>query len=269
MRGVVKIAVRGKRRCPLDGMPAPTAAYSFRQLRTGYTAGKAFNVVRASDSGTKDIGFGSNGLPDIDTLNTFLAGTTGKVVTMYDQSGGGRDITQATDANRPPIVLAGAGGVWPCMQFTANTMTLAAGSNITPATGMLSLAAVAIRTAGTGACHIIRENAGNNRMITRSGATGWSLAGGTSGFLNTTSAENVWHAALGTIDAGASAINVDGAEAGPGTSPTGNTTAGAPGILGAASTTVNIVEGIIWDNITVIPGDRSPYVAGARAALRL
>lgn len=87
---------------PLDLAPTAKLALGTVKLRTAYT-GNALNVIRASDSTTLDIGFLPDGRLDAPALATFLVGTTGKVVTWYDQSGNGNDVTQATDANRPLI----------------------------------------------------------------------------------------------------------------------------------------------------------------------
>ena len=90
---------------PLDAL-SPTAAYSTRKLRTAY-GGSCLRVQRASDSTELDIGFAGNAL-DTASLLTFCAATDGNVTTWYDQSGSGRDMTQATFVNMPEIVVAGS-----------------------------------------------------------------------------------------------------------------------------------------------------------------
>lgn len=89
----------------LDTYPNAAAAYSLRQLSSTYT-GDAVVVRRASDNGTQSIGFVANEL-DVNTLETFCAGTDGYVATWYDQSGNGNDVIQATATNQPPIVSSG------------------------------------------------------------------------------------------------------------------------------------------------------------------
>ncbi len=86
---------------------APTAAYSLRKLDTAY-AGKAVNVRRSSDNTTADIGFTASGDLDTASLLTFAGSGSAYVVTWYDQSGNGANVTQATQANQPRIVNAGA-----------------------------------------------------------------------------------------------------------------------------------------------------------------
>ena len=90
------------------GGVAPATCYGTLLLKSNY-AGKAINVIRASDGTTTDIGF-VNGKLDTAALDAFLSGTTGKVVTLYDQSGGGFNATQTNDANRPSIGTTVIGG---------------------------------------------------------------------------------------------------------------------------------------------------------------
>ena len=96
---------------PIDavGGTAPIAAYGTRLLAIGY-AGKAFNVVRASDSTAKDIGFLAGGALDTATLDQFCANTTCTVATWYDQSGNANNAVQATAANRPSVYAPSLSG---------------------------------------------------------------------------------------------------------------------------------------------------------------
>jgi hypothetical protein len=91
----------------LDGLNS-AAAYSLRKLRTEYL-GAAINVRRSSDSATQDIGFTASGDLDTVTLLAFVGvGNNGFVTTWYDQSGNGRNATQATAGSQPQIVSNGA-----------------------------------------------------------------------------------------------------------------------------------------------------------------
>jgi hypothetical protein len=90
----------------LDGITSGLkAAYSTRKLLTAY-AGSAIRVERG-DTTQQNIGFTANEL-DTSALGTFCSGTTCKVVTWYDQSGNGFDVTQGTVANAPIIYQSGA-----------------------------------------------------------------------------------------------------------------------------------------------------------------
>ena len=89
---------------PVDavGGTAPIAAYGMSKLVAAY-AGKAINVVRASDSTNLDIGFLANGQLDTASMDAFGANTTLTVAKWYDQSGNANHATQTTAANQPSL----------------------------------------------------------------------------------------------------------------------------------------------------------------------
>ena len=94
----------------LDLYPNAAAAYSLRKLRAGYS-GNAIRVRRSSDNAEKEIGFildKGNYVLDTPSLEAFCAATNGFVVTWYDQSGSGLDVTQATANLQPQIVNTGS-----------------------------------------------------------------------------------------------------------------------------------------------------------------
>ncbi|MBC7863138.1 MAG: T9SS type A sorting domain-containing protein [Bacteroidia bacterium] len=81
------------------------AAFSLRKLYCSYV-GFAIQV-RRSTGGTQDIGFTANGDLDTASLKTFVGANSAFVTIWYDQSGNGRNLAQATNANQPRIVNAG------------------------------------------------------------------------------------------------------------------------------------------------------------------
>ena len=90
----------------LDTYSGAAAAYSLRKLRTAYT-GNAITVRRSSDNTSQQIGFDANGNLDTASLLSFVGAGNGFVSTWFDQSGSGRDATQATANNQPQIVSSG------------------------------------------------------------------------------------------------------------------------------------------------------------------
>lgn len=232
----------------LDGQPAPTRAYSLRRLLTSYSTNKLINIVRASDSATTDIGFTSTGAFDTAAATTFCNATTCKVITWYDQSGNTANLTQGTDANRPSLVF-NCLGVNPCVRFSSNTISIAAAGNITPATGLVSINVTANRSSGTGAFTLLRENAINNRMSSPASINTWQIVGGGGGLLTGVAADTAWHSATGIINGASSVLSIDGTQT-SGT-VTGNTTAGAPSIVGAASTTGDVLSAVVIDNVAL------------------
>lgn len=84
------------------------AAYGTTKLYSAY-AGAALQVQRASDNATLDIGFAAaTNRMDAAALDTFLSGTTGRVVTWYDQTGNGNHATESF-ATAPDIGVAAWG----------------------------------------------------------------------------------------------------------------------------------------------------------------
>lgn len=90
----------------LDIYPGAAAAYSLRLLRASY-GGSAIRVRRASDNVETDIGFTGADL-NIEALTTFCGVANGFIVTWYDQSENGINLTQSTLLSQPQIVSFGS-----------------------------------------------------------------------------------------------------------------------------------------------------------------
>jgi hypothetical protein len=92
-----------------------------RRLLTSYT-GSLIRVRRSSDSTEQDIGYVANGGLDTASLLTFVGGGNGFITKVYDQSGLGRNLLQATASAQQSIVSAGVvitlGGL-PTMKTTS------------------------------------------------------------------------------------------------------------------------------------------------------
>jgi hypothetical protein len=102
--------------------PANTIGYSLRKLKS--TATNAIKVRRSSDNTTQDIGFDNWGNLDVAALLTFVGAGSGYIDTWYDQSGSGKNLTQATLANQPLIVNSGALNMLngkPSVKFSSTT----------------------------------------------------------------------------------------------------------------------------------------------------
>jgi hypothetical protein len=90
------------------GGALPNCAYSVsHRLYSGYT-GSLFLLRRTSNGDTQAIGYDGSGFVDTALIASFCSGTTGTVQTIYDQTGNGRDLTQATAARQPEIYASGA-----------------------------------------------------------------------------------------------------------------------------------------------------------------
>lgn len=91
---------------PGDAVASVTACYGTKPLKTSWANGNLFKVQRKSNNDQQIIA-AINGVADIATLNSFLAGTVGQVIIWYDQSGNGNDAAQTVIANAPWIRVVG------------------------------------------------------------------------------------------------------------------------------------------------------------------
>ena len=119
----------------LDLYPgASIALSSSRKLRSAYS-GACLRARRSSDNSEQDIGF-SGGAVDSASLLSFVGSDSAYLVTLYDQSGNGRNATQSTTTKQPRLVDAGTletvGGVLaPYYNGTSSAMSTAAFSPAT------------------------------------------------------------------------------------------------------------------------------------------
>jgi len=77
-----------------------------RRLLSSYS-GSLIRIRRSSDSAEQDIGVTSAGLLDTAAITAFVGANSAFVRKVYDQSGLGRDYTQATAAQQPRMVNSG------------------------------------------------------------------------------------------------------------------------------------------------------------------
>lgn len=131
------------------------AAYSVaRKLRAAYT-GSLIRIRRASDNTEQDFAALPNGDLDSASVATFLAATTGFIVTIYDQSGNARNVTQATAGNQPAYVASAQNGR-PTARFTAASSHYLENAAVATAfsgedTPLTAFAAAAYNNVATGA----------------------------------------------------------------------------------------------------------------------
>ena len=106
---------------PLDALSvAPAGWYDVARRDFASYTGALCRIQRTSDNAELDIGYASDGWLDIAAIAAHCAGTTGRVKTLYDQSGNGRSLTNATHAQQPIIYAAAAQivmGTKPAMDF--------------------------------------------------------------------------------------------------------------------------------------------------------
>lgn len=89
------------------GLGSSAAAWSIARKMSSSYLGSAIRVRESSGNTELDIGFNGSSL-DTAALLAHCGANNGFVVTVYDQSGNARNLTQSTAANQPQIVNAGA-----------------------------------------------------------------------------------------------------------------------------------------------------------------
>lgn len=105
------------------GYTSSFVAYSVaRQLSSTYT-GSAIRVQRSSDASFQDIGF-SNNILDTAALNSFVGAGTGTVVTLYDQSGNGVNLTGGATIIASGVMYTSSVGI-PAVKFDGSTQFFA------------------------------------------------------------------------------------------------------------------------------------------------
>lgn len=228
---------------PGNVVPSALAWYGLRAYSAATAGGNAVRLIRASDSTQQDFVTLANGNLDIASIATFLAATTGKVVTWYDQTGNGRHVTQATDANRPDYAAAVLGSL-PAVQFTAaSTQSLVSG-NLT-LSQPLSISMVANRTTASAAyCRLGGDSVSGNSSTNILADAGNTIVGVTT--INAFHATQVW------LNGVSSQFYIDGSltPASPADAGT-NGTGGQPitiGLSGASAFSGYIAEWGIWNS---------------------
>ena len=213
---------------PGDQVASAAAWYGTRGYSSARVSGgtqKSVNIIRASDSTTKDILITCSGGFDTATANTFCNATTCKVVTWYDQTGNGHDVTQATDGARPALTFSDLNSI-PCLHFSGRVATLqgSIGSTSRP----VSFAAVVNfdDTASSNPVITIATSANSDPDFIQSTINTISIWE-TAELRTGTFTDTTWGAASAVANGASSAIEING------TRTTGNTST-----AGAASTSI-------------------------------
>lgn len=106
----------------LDTYPNAAFAYSFRKLRNAY-AGSAVRIRRSSDNAELDVGFVGENF-DTAAAASHIGGGSGNIVTKYDQSGNGLDLTKSTAIEQPTYLASGPGGKPTAVYATGSAIRL-------------------------------------------------------------------------------------------------------------------------------------------------
>ena len=167
--------------------------------------------------------------------------TACKVVTLYEQSGGGGgNMTQATNADRPTLTLSALGGK-NCMAFTS-VQQLNGSTSISQAQPVTAIAVAERTGAFTTTATIFDTHSSNTGLVFANTANTIDSFAGTA-TISAAATDSAFHVAIATFNGASSSLVVDG-----GTATTGNPgTSGFTGIYeigpgGFGGITGNICE---------------------------
>lgn len=245
----------GKKASPAAAYSGPGDIVSSASLWVGMRAystadrgNKLLNVCNVSDVACGDLSSDA-------TTGALVIGTIGgsscsiitcTIKTMYDRSGNGRDLTQATIANRPTLTVSCINSL-PCAVFVAASDQFVSGASFTQAQPTTNNA-VAIRTGNTSAFNAIigRMTAVGNSPTTFFGNTSNQIAGFAGTVCNATPAsENNWHSLTNVLNGASSVININNATISTVNCNTAGWSANTPTVGSAAASPNQSLEGKI------------------------
>jgi hypothetical protein len=209
---------------PGDVVAGAIAWWGLRAYTNASIGGNVVNIRRSSDNTSKTFVSLAGG--GINTIDAFFDGSNYFVTTLYDQTGNGHDMAQATAANQPSFFLNGIGSL-PAMAHFSSTfrmLTNALGSTIfQPYTVNIT----AMRTNNFTTTQVA-WSANTNEQIAflNSANTVYFYTG--AGPVNETANDNIWHVLSMMGNGASSAAAVDGTTFSPINIGTNNITNAAP-----------------------------------------
>lgn len=247
------------------------SAYGITKLISSY-AGSAIRVRKSTGGDTttqQDIGFSGTAL-DTTSLATFAGSESVVVTKVYDQSGNGNDLVQATTTKQPRIVNAGVYDGFIRFDGTAHFMTVSSGPAVAAITAALKYK---IRTnSGANQNYIAHQNGfvvGNNSFAIQEQSDGgdsiraYMFTGTQSPYVQnnfstipTSDGVDMWVANRAASGTARMARYRNGSSVSPSSSPGTSTSAGnftsqtifvaADGTGAAAFATMNLYTLAIW-----------------------
>jgi hypothetical protein len=192
--------------------------YGLRAYNAAWVSGtnKSVTLRRDSDNTTADISFLSDGTINISSASAFCSGANCFVAKMYDQSGNGHDVSQATTTKQPKFVFNfSQGGTYPAVNFDTNLKGLS-GAYTQVAAQPNTTSIVAYGNAAPGATDdwLLLAGAGLANELGPNNASTWYLYnGGGAGLVVTpAAASGSFHAMQAVFNSTGSAYNVDGTD---------------------------------------------------------
>jgi hypothetical protein len=225
-----------------------SGAYAWYGLRAYSAARRGNDLIRLKNGAATEQNFASDattGALDYSAISTFQAAGGGglTIVTFFDDSGNGRDITIGGGSGEMAFVLTGH-GAHPVIRSTADDFYESSGSKAL--TQPFSINAVQKRTANFTSFQNSAGLAGNGIGWADAADTAYMNGGAN---LTATASDSVMHSVLAMFNGGSSVLYVDGASgasgAGGATNPSGQLFLGG---WGGGTFAGDVLEFGFWDD---------------------
>lgn len=199
---------------PGDSVSGATAWYGLRAYSAAKRGNAAINVCNVSDVVCADMSTdATTGALVVTTIGGSDCGSVNCTVKIiYDQTGNGFNLSQATIASRPLLKLSCLGSL-PCLNFSAGGLF---NSSTTSISQPWSISAVIERTGQFSSGYLI-SSTGSYEGLASGGGSADNVQLYGSNTLQATATDNVSHAVQALANGASGVINVDGTET------TGNT----------------------------------------------
>jgi len=248
--------------------------WSVRAYSRAYaqSLGNVFDLRRSSDNATMTATLLCTGDLNSAAISAWAGADNIFVSKAYDQSGNGRHVTQGANASQPQLLLTGGVASKPCLSVAANNAGLT-GANTTPATGVVSMFALANRSTSGAVVTMIAVNKANRTGIFGTDTFDYGSGANRSKLRSQTGTKIVatgvtdgsWWRAVGVVNGASSVISINGTDTTG--SLTGDTTGGNKVVMnGVNGTTLKLSEcgykdDSAWDSTTrsAVDGNISAY----------
>lgn len=205
---------------PGDVVSGALSWYGLRAYSNATKGASLVRIRRVSDNAEQDFASLSTGALDRASIVTFLAATTGRFVTFYDQITT-RHVTQATAANQAVVNLSGIGSLVTADFTAASTHSYASAGTLTQAQPFTwNGFAKSVNNGGAQTLFIADDSFGSISFRSPGDNTAFAYAGTV---LSATAADGSFHALTAVHNGASSDMNVDG------TTTSGNAGASGPG----------------------------------------
>jgi len=212
------VAIPSSYRGPGDIVAGAFGWWGLRAYSLAKAGTVAINLRRDSDNATLDFRTRSNGSLDVSSIASWLGAANAFVTKLYDQTGNGNDLIQATGANQPSLILSGFGS-FPTMRFgavTTNWLITASGYSISQP---YTVSFIAKRTTFDSSYHAVFSSYNEGGQLGDmecdfDNASGFMGAwGDTATELQLPASENVFHSGEAVFNTASSIFCLDGTNA--------------------------------------------------------